>query len=117
MSQSHADLAVIGGTGFYSFLDDVEEHAFGRRKIRLAEHRAAAWVNGKLAREGKGANVLGDPRAALAWIANELSSTGDTLRAGQVVTTGTCMIPVEIAHGDHVVADFGAIGRVETRLA
>jgi 2-keto-4-pentenoate hydratase len=86
------------------------------RQMDLAEHRAAVWVNGNLAREGTGANVLGDPRIALTWIANELSSTGDTLRAGQVVTTGTCVIPVAIAHGDHVVADFGVIGRVEARL-
>jgi 2-keto-4-pentenoate hydratase len=86
------------------------------RQIDLVEHRVAAWVNGKLAREGKGANVLGDPRIALTWIVNELSSTGDTLRAGQVVTTGTCVIPVGIVHGDHVVADFGVIGRVEARL-
>lgn len=86
------------------------------RQLDLVEHRAAVSVNGKLAREGKGANVLGDPRLALTWIANELSSTGDTLRAGQVVTTGTCVIPVEIDHGDHVVADFGVIGRVEAHL-
>lgn len=86
------------------------------RQLDLVEHRAAVRVNGNLVREGKGANVLGDPRVALAWIANELSSTGDTLRAGQVVTTGTCVIPVEIVHGDHVVADFGIIGRVEARL-
>lgn len=86
------------------------------RQMDLAEHCAAVWVNGNLVREGKGANVLGDPRIALTWIANELSSTGDTLRAGQVVTTGTCVTPVEIVHGDHVVADFGVIGRVEARL-
>lgn len=86
------------------------------RQMDHVEHRAAVWVNGNLAGEGTGANVLGDPRIALTWIANELSSTGDTLRAGQVVTTGTCVIPVEIAHGDHLVADFGVIGRVEAHL-
>jgi 2-keto-4-pentenoate hydratase len=86
------------------------------RQIDLVEHRAAAWVDGKLAAEGKGANVLGDPRVALAWIANELSLMGDILRAGQVVTTGTCVVPVAVGHGNHVVADFGAIGRVEARL-
>jgi 2-keto-4-pentenoate hydratase len=74
-------------------------------------------VDGRLAREGKGANVLGDPRVALAWIANELSLANDMLRAGQVVTTGTCVVPVEIGAGNHVVADFGAIGKVEARLA
>lgn len=86
------------------------------RQMDLVEHRAVVRVNGNLAREGTGANVLGDPRIALTWIANELSSTGDTLRAGQVVTTGTCVIPVKVAHGDRVVADFGVIGRVEARL-
>ena len=82
----------------------------------LAEHEVSVWVNGKLAREGKGANVLGDPRLALTWIVNELSVVGETLRAGQVVTTGTCVAPVEIVPGDHIVADFGQFGRAEARL-
>jgi 2-keto-4-pentenoate hydratase len=89
----------------------------GWRQMDLVEHPVQAWVDGRLAREGKGANVLGDPRVALAWIANELSLANDMLRAGQVVTTGTCVVPVGIAAGNHVVADFGAIGKVEARLA
>ena len=68
-------------------------------------------------RDGIGANVLGDPRLALAWLANELSALGITLRAGQVVTTGTCLVPLEIAPGDHVRMDFGVLGHVEARLA
>src|SRR5512141_1947143 len=38
----------------------------------LVQHGVAAWRNGALAGQGSGANVLGDPRVALAWIANEL---------------------------------------------
>jgi 2-keto-4-pentenoate hydratase len=38
---------------------------------------------------GLGKNVLGDPRVALTWLANGLRLLGITLRAGQVVTTGT----------------------------
>jgi 2-keto-4-pentenoate hydratase len=53
---------------------------------------------------------------ALAWLANELSALGITLRAGQVVTTGTCLVPLEIAPGDHVRMDFGVLGHVEARL-
>src|ERR1700683_4574624 len=41
-----------------------------------------------------GTNVRGDPRAPLAWLANELSGLGITLKAGQVVTTGTCHPPL-----------------------
>lgn len=82
------------------------------RMVDLAAHRVFGRVGDRLAREGKGANVLGDPRVALAWLANELSRHGITLAAGQVVTTGTCMTPLEIAAGDAVVADFGVLGTV-----
>ena len=61
---------------------------------------------------GRGKNVLGDPRVALAWLANELSGLGITLRAGEVVTTGTCHPPLPIQSGDRMDADFGVLGRV-----
>jgi 2-keto-4-pentenoate hydratase len=61
---------------------------------------------------GHGRNVLGDPRVALAWLANELSLLGVTLRAGQIVTTGTCHPPLPIKSGDLFAADFGTLGKV-----
>ena len=78
----------------------------------LATHAVSATVEGKVAHEGVGANVLGDPRIALAWIANELSRHGMTLAAGQVVTTGTCAVPLPVGPGDRVVVDYGDLGRV-----
>jgi 2-keto-4-pentenoate hydratase len=61
---------------------------------------------------GHGKNVLGDPRIALTWLANELRQLGLTLRAGEVVTTGTCHPPLPIQSGDLVDADFGLLGKV-----
>ncbi len=61
---------------------------------------------------GHGKNVLGDPRVALAWLANELRGLGLTLKAGQIVTTGTCHPPLPIQSGDLFAADFGSIGKV-----
>jgi len=66
--------------------------------------------------EGGGFNVLGDPRAALAWAANELSGLGISLKAGEIVTTGTCVVPIPIARGDRVEMDFGSLGTVACRL-
>ena len=66
----------------------------------------------RYSREGTGANVLGDPRIALTWLANQLSSLGITLEKGQVVTTGTCMVPLELEPGDTATADYGPLGRV-----
>ena len=82
------------------------------RSIDLAAHRVMGAVAGGLEREGIGANVLGDPREALAWLVNELSQLNLTLRAGQVVTTGTCLVPLPIAPDDRVTCDFGTLGVV-----
>jgi 2-keto-4-pentenoate hydratase len=66
---------------------------------------------------GHGKNVLGDPRVALAWLANELRQLGITLRADQIVTTGTCHPPLPIQAGDLFAADFGVLGKVSVRLS
>ena len=86
------------------------------RGIDMVEHAVVGTVAGKLERRGKGANVLGDPRQALTWLVNELSALGIGVRAGQVITTGTCMVPLPIAPGDRVTADFGKLGRVEVQF-
>src|SRR5262249_23769266 len=83
----------------------------------LAGHAVVVYRNEELAAQGSGANVLGDPRLALAWIANELSRFSDGLRAGDIVTTGTCITPFPIAAGDRLRADFGEFGLVVTTLS
>jgi 2-keto-4-pentenoate hydratase len=83
------------------------------RTIDLSRHRVTGRVDNKTPHEGTGANVLGDPRIALTWLVNELSALGVTLAAGQVVTTGTCVVPVPIDDGDHMTADFGVLGAVD----
>jgi 2-keto-4-pentenoate hydratase len=82
------------------------------RSIDLASHRVVANVGNRYSREGRGANVLGDPRIALVWLVNELSQHGVTLAANQIVTTGTCLTPLEIDSGDRVAVDYGILGRV-----
>jgi 2-keto-4-pentenoate hydratase len=86
------------------------------RGMDLAAHPVSAQLNGDPAGEGSGANVLGDPRIALFWLANELCRHGMTLGAGQVVTTGTCVKPVPIARGDRVIGDFGALGQAAVKI-
>jgi 2-keto-4-pentenoate hydratase len=88
----------------------------GWRVLDLAAHVVNART-ATLERTGSGAAVLGDPRAALAWLANELSGLGIKLAAGQVVTTGTCTSPLPIAPGDEVVNDMGILGRVAARFS
>jgi 2-keto-4-pentenoate hydratase len=86
------------------------------RSLNLIEHEVKGVINDSAPAQGKGANVLGDPRAALTWLANELSGLGITLRAGQTVTTGTCMAPLQIKPGDRVFVDFGILGTLTARF-
>ena len=82
------------------------------RDMDLAAHEVAADVVGKSTHPGKGANVLGDPRIALTWLVNELSGLGVPVAAGQVVTTGTCVVPIPVVPGDRERASFGALGEM-----
>lgn len=86
------------------------------RGIDLATHAVRALRNGEPAGDGTGANVLGDPRIALTWLANELSAIGVTLKAGQAIITGTCVKPLPVAVGDRIEGDFGVLGRIALRF-
>ena len=92
------------------------------REVDLAAHRVHATVRGadgsvRYTRDGEGRALLGDPRIALTWLANELSSLGVGLRAGDLASCGTCMVPLAILPGDHVEADYGTFGRISISIA
>ena len=53
------------------------------RSLDLVEQRPVVTMRGRQF-IGHGKNVLGDPRVALAWLANELRQLGVTLKAGRV---------------------------------
>lgn len=86
------------------------------RSVDLKDHQVSVTCNGAIVAQGQGSNVLGDPRLALTWLANELLDHDRCLQAGDVVMTGTCVVPVPVKPGDAVVADFGAFGSVSARF-
>lgn len=119
----YADFTIVGAPQLIADNACAHEFVLGSsapdtwRSIDLAAHRVTGAVAGRLERDGIGANVLGDPREALAWLVNELSQLNLTLRAGQVVTTGTCLVPLPIAPGDLVTCDFGVLGAVSVSFS
>jgi 2-keto-4-pentenoate hydratase len=86
------------------------------RSWDFAGHAVSVLIDGHTVAHGRGSNVLGDPRWALAWLAQELCDHGDHLHAGDWVITGTCVTPVPIGPGQHVRCDFGVLGAVEVQL-
>ena len=87
------------------------------RQMDLAAHKVAGTITRRNIRhEGTGANVLGGPLIALTWLVNELSRLHITLKAGEMVTTGTCIAPLPLQQGDEAVADFGVLGEVNLKF-
>ncbi|MFA9446090.1 2-keto-4-pentenoate hydratase [Egicoccus sp. AB-alg6-2] len=83
----------------------------GARLLGMALSR-----NGELVDTGCGAATLGDPAAAVAWLANTLGSRGVRLEPGQLILTGALHKAVPLARGDHFVAEFDRIGSVDVHV-
>lgn len=86
-------------------------------RFDLAAHKVSVSLDGEPAGEGTGANALGHPLKALAWLANERARQGKGLKAGEVVSTGVVTPFHYLEAGSRVVADFGALGQVTLDLA
>lgn len=90
------------------------------REVELSKHPVEGSVTRaggeSWSRLGSGAAVLGDPLIAMTWLANCLSALGHVLQAGHIVTTGTCMPPLEVNFGDAVIAQYGQLGHVKVSL-
>ena len=73
--------------------------------------------NGHVIATGAGAAALGDPLAAVAWLANTLAPLGVTLPVGSVIMTGALHAMVPIAPGDIFRAEFAHLGPITLRVS
>jgi len=87
------------------------------RSRDLSTHPVRCIINDQVAAEGSGAFVLGDPRQALHWLLREMASHHIDLHQGDVIFTGTCVVPVPVKPGDRLCADFADFGRVTASLS
>jgi 2-keto-4-pentenoate hydratase len=71
-----------------------------------------AVINGTEVGRGTGADVLGHPHHALAWLANHLAASGKMLRAGDLVLTGSLVQTVWLSAGDDVLMELSGLGSV-----
>jgi 2-keto-4-pentenoate hydratase len=74
-------------------------------------------TGGEVVSTGTGASILGDPLAAVAWLAAAVRDHGRPLRAGEVVLSGSLGPMVDVAPGDAFEADISGIGQVSAAFA
>ena len=86
------------------------------RAVDLATVGMTLEKNGEVVATGAGAAALGHPLAAVAWLANTLGELGQTLRAGEVILSGSLAAMVPVARGDRLRMSLGGIGSAEVRF-
>ena len=69
--------------------------------------------NGEVIETGAGAAVMGHPARAIAWMANKLRKSGQSIKPGEVVLSGAISASATIAPGEHFSASFDGIGSIE----
>jgi 2-oxo-3-hexenedioate decarboxylase/2-keto-4-pentenoate hydratase len=85
--------------------------------IDLAALRASLWLNGEQVESGLGSAVLGDPAAAVAWLANSLAAFGTDIEAGQLVMSGSFTAAAFVNAGDLAAATISGLGAVSLQFA
>jgi 2-keto-4-pentenoate hydratase len=84
--------------------------------LALDQVEARVELNGAVVATGVGAAVLDHPLNSIAWLARRLGEYGRSLRAGELVMTGSLVRQFPLAAGDHARANFSGIGTVEVRV-
>ncbi|WP_254854142.1 2-keto-4-pentenoate hydratase [Nocardia donostiensis] len=106
-----------------SFGDTVADNAsagafvLGRARRRLDEFepreaRMAMTIDGVEVSTGSGEDCLGDPVAAVVWLARQAHELGEPLRAGQIILSGALGPMRPIVAGNTIrctVSDLGAV--------
>jgi 2-oxo-3-hexenedioate decarboxylase/2-keto-4-pentenoate hydratase len=81
--------------------------------LDLATLTGTTSINGIEVGRGRGADVMGHPLEALAWLANTLAQRGRSLSAGEFVFTGSVVETKWLNPGDAVTMTIENVGTVE----
>lgn len=80
------------------------------RELDLAALRGRMTINGVEVGTGHGADILGHPLEALAWLANALAARGRPLNAGEFVLLGSVVETRWVEQGDRVEIEIDGLG-------
>lgn len=77
---------------------------------------AVLYRNAVIEESGVAAAVLNHPAKGVAWLANKLSPYGVSLKAGQVILSGSFTRPVAARSGDTFHIDYDQLGAISFRF-
>ena len=71
---------------------------------------------GEVVAEGQGSAALGSPLICVAWLANALAQYGETLKAGEVILSGSLAAMIPCQHDDDMQMEIEGIGQARYRF-
>ncbi len=74
------------------------------------------YINGESVGSGTGADIMGHPFAALAWLANSMAGRGRVLRAGEFVLLGSLVETKWVERGDLVTIEQPGLGSASAQF-
>ena len=83
----------------------------------IGEMVGTTTINGIEVGRGRGSDVMGHPLNALAWLANSLAARGVSLKAGEIVLTGSLVETKWLNRGDSVRVVVSGLGTINMRTA
>lgn len=84
--------------------------------LALPQATATLTLNGQHVDSGTGEAVMGDPAAAVAWLANALAAFGTELVAGQFIMSGSFTSAAFVHPGDVAATTITGLGTVSLSL-
>lgn len=82
-------------------------------EIDLPWAGAMLYLNGGIEETGLAGGVMGHPAHGIRWVCKRFARHGIGLEPGQVILAGSFTRPVAVKAGDNILADYGALGKIE----
>ena len=92
------------------------EEITGWHGLDLSRLRVVLTFGDEVQVDGVGGNPSGDPLLPVVWLANRLPKLGLYLRAGEIVTTGSCTGLLFVKPGAAIAATFEGLGTASLDL-
>jgi len=86
------------------------------KNLDLGNAKSKVSLNGVINDEGNTRDALGHPLIGVAWIANHLNKNGSSLKAGDVIMTGSALKTQFINPGDKVTYCIDGLGEVAANV-
>jgi 2-oxo-3-hexenedioate decarboxylase/2-keto-4-pentenoate hydratase len=88
----------------------------GWQGLDLTAVKGSMFINGAHVGSGSGADIMGHPFEALAWLANSMAARGGGLRAGEFVLLGSLVETKWVERGDLVTIEQPGLGTASAQF-